>query len=361
MKKSKLTVFFILLLTLTLVLAGCGGNQKAPASSNDNNQQGSSGNNTQVSEAKYVIKMHVNQPVADTSYHYVYAKYLAEKVFAKTNGEVVLDIYPGSQLGTDPDVLEQMKVGSVQSGMLAFPNMINIYKPLNIFSLPYLFDDFNSASRAFNGPTAQKIYQDFENSTGLKILAVYNGGVRGLTTGNKAVKSVEDLKGLKIRTPGTPVLIRTMEELGANAVSISGNEIFTSLQQGTVDGQDSSITWAYDQGYYEIQKHLVLTNHGYTGTCFVINAQYFNSLPDNIKTALTEAAKEAAAYTDGFCEMYDMAVVDKYVSKGLDVTVLDVEKVRPLVQKVWEEFANDVGGMDTIQALIEDGKKNTKY
>jgi len=360
MKKTKLTVFVILLMSLALVLTGCGGNQQAPASSSDTNQQEAS-SNTPVSEAKYTIKMHVNQPVADTSYHYVYARYLAEKVFEKTNGEVVLDIYPGSQLGTDPDVLEQMKVGSIQSGMFAFPNMINIYKPLNIFSLPYLFDDFNSASRAFNGPTAQKIYQDLEKSTGVKVLAVYNGGVRGLTTGEKAVKSVEDLKGLKIRTPGTPVLIRTMEELGANAVSMSGNEIFTSLQQGTVDGQDSSIAWAYDQGYHEIQKHLILTNHGFTGTCFIMSAQYFNSLPENIQNALLEAAKEAAAYTDGFCEMYDMAIVDKYISKGLDVTTLDVEKVRPLVQSVWEEFAEDVGGMETIQALIKDGERKTKY
>lgn len=127
-----------------------------------------------------------------------------------------MDIYPSSQLGADHDVLQQMKVRSIQRRMFAFPDIINVYKPLNFF-LPYLFNDFRSASRAFSGPGSKKI-SVFENASGIKVLAVYNGGVRGITNGTKPVNTVEDLKGLKISTPGIPVLIRTMEKLSASAV-----------------------------------------------------------------------------------------------------------------------------------------------
>lgn len=315
---------------------------------------------THVVAADYTMRMHVNQPVADTSYHYLYGKRLAESMAKSTGGKVAFDIYPGAQLGPDPQVLQQVAAGAVQTASLPFTNMVNIYEPLNVFSLPFLFKDFQSASRAFNGPTAKKIYDDFEKASGVKILAVYNGGARGITNSKRSVNKVEDFKGLKIRVPFTPILVSLIEDFGANATTIDGNEVFTALQQQAVDGQESAISWGYDQGYGEVQKYLTLTNHGYTPTCFVINAEYFNSLPEEMRKKLQEAARDAAIYTDGFCEMYDLAVIDKYKAAGLDVTKLDPEKLRPLVKDIWDKTATRIGGMEIIEGLVEDGKSSLK-
>ena len=339
MKKSNVSLVLIALLFVVLSLSSVS---KASAAT------------------EFTLRMHVNQPVADTSYHYIYAALLAEKMAAKTNGRVKFDIYPGSQLGTDPEVLQQVAAGAIQTASLAFANMVNIYEPMNIFALPFLFDDFRGASRALNGPTAAKIYEGFEKASGVKILGVYNGGVRGFTNSKKAIKSVEDFAGLKIRVPGNPILVQLVKAFGANAITMSGNEIFTALQQNTVDGQESANSWSYDQGYAEVQKYLTITNHGYTATSFLINAAYFNSLPKDIQKLMEESAKEAAMYIDGFCEMYDLAVIGKYQAAGLEVTKLDPAQLRPRVQKIWTDLAGKVGGMDVITSLVKDGQSKLK-
>ncbi len=310
--------------------------------------------------ARHTLRMHVNQPVADTSYHYIYALQLAEKITDRTQGEVKFDIYPGAQLGPDPQVLQQVAAGAIQTASLPFPNMVNIYEPLNVFTLPFLFNDFRAASRALNGPTAAKLYQDFEKTSGVKILAVYNGGARGITNSKKPINTVADFAGLKIRVPFNPILVEMVKSFGANATTMDGNEVFTALQQRAVDGQESAIAWSYDQGYGEVQKYLTITNHGFTPTCFVINAAYFYSLPEDTQKKLTEAAKEAAIYVDGFCEMYDLAVIDKYRAAGLEVTRVSPEELRPRVKDIWAKMAEKIGGMDIINALIKDGESKLK-
>ena len=311
-----------------------------------------------ASAAQYTMRMHVNQPVAATSYHYIYATQLAEYMADRTGGLVKFDIYPGAQLGPDPQVLQQVAAGAIQTASLPFTNMVNIYDPLNVFALPFLFDDFRATSRALNGPTAAKIYAEFEKASGVKILAVYNGGARGITNCKRAIKSAADLKGLKIRVPFNPIQVQMINAFNANAITMDGNEVFTALQQQAVDGQESAISWSYDQGYGEVQKYLTITSHGFTPTCFVINAAYFYSLPEDLQKTLTAAAKEAATYVDGFCEMYDLAVIDKYKAAGLEVTTVDPAELRPLVKDIWSEMAKKIGGMDIINGLIEDGKSN---
>lgn len=318
------------------------------------------GRTSAVAGAKYSLRMHVNQPVADTSYHYLYAIQLAEKMADRSGGKVRFDIYPGAQLGPDPQVLQQVAAGAIQTASLPFTNMVNIYEPLNVFSLPFLFDDFRSASRALTGPTAAKLYQNFEKVSGIKILAVYNGGARGITNSKKPINSVNDFKGLKIRVPFNPIMVEMIKAFDASAITMDGNEVFTALQQQAVDGQESSISWSYDQGYGEVQKYLTITSHGFTPTCFVINAAYFYSLPEDMQKMLTDAAREAAVYVDGFCEMYDLAVIDKYRAAGLQVSRVNPEELRPRVKGIWEKMAEKVGGMDVINGLIRDGESRLK-
>src|SRR5690606_30735228 len=149
--------------------------------------------------------------------------------------------------------------------IFAFPNLVEFYKPFNIFSLPLLFEDFDSAVTAFKGPTARKLYGDFEDHTDVKVLGVFNEGFRGITNSVKPIEKVEDFSGLKIRVPGSPILISTLESLGMSPISISGGEIFSALQQGTVDGQESTVAWGYSQGYAEAQKYLTETRHAVSG------------------------------------------------------------------------------------------------
>src|SRR5690554_1562101 len=128
----------------------------------------------------YRMRMHVNQPASEKSYHYVYATQFSERVAKYTDNAVKVTIFPGAQLGGDPAVFQQLQLGAVQSGIFAFPNLIEFYKPFNVFSLPFLFGDFDSAVTAFQGPTAQRLYDGFEKQVGVKVLGVFNEGFRGI-------------------------------------------------------------------------------------------------------------------------------------------------------------------------------------
>lgn len=312
-----------------------------------------------ASAAEYTVKMHVNQPATENSYHYIFATQFAENMRRSTNGAFKVKIFPGAQLGKDPAVFQQMQLGAIQTAVLAFPNLVQHYKPFNVFTLPFLFSDFKSAAFAFQGPTAQKLYDGFEKKTGIRTLGVFNGGFRGITNAKRAINKVEDFRDLKVRVPGSPILIATLESLGMKPVSISGGEIFTALQTGTVDGQESTVSWAYGQGFAEVQKFLTVTNHAVTGTGLYMNGKYYNALPEDVRKKVDQAALEARNYVNGFNQMYDRTIIEKYKAAGLTVTRIKAEDVRPLVKHVWKEYASSVGGMDVIESLIAESQ--TKY
>ena len=306
--------------------------------------------------AEYTVKMHVNQPATENSYHYIYATQFAERMHRYTDGDFEVRIFPGAQLGKDPAVFQQMQFGAIQTAILAFPNLVEFYKPFNVFTLPFLFEDFKSAAIAFEGATARKLYEGFEKETGVRVLGVFNGGFRGITNAKRAINKVDDFKGLKVRVPGSPILIATLESLGMKPVSISGGEIFTALQLGTVDGQESTVSWAYGQGFAEVQKFLTETNHAVTGTGLYMNADFYNGLPEKVRDAVDRAATEATNHVNGFCQMYDRTIIDKFKSAGLQVTRVKTAEVQPLVKHIWQEHASSVGGMSVIESLVADGK-----
>jgi TRAP-type C4-dicarboxylate transport system substrate-binding protein len=131
--------------------------------------------------ADYNIRMHTNQPALTSSYHFVFGKSFSDLASKYSDGRVKVTIFPSSQLGRDPEVFQQIQIGAVQMGIFAFPNVVEFYAPLNVFNMPYMFDDFDGSARALMGPTAQRIYRTFEEKVGVKTLGVFNGGFRGIT------------------------------------------------------------------------------------------------------------------------------------------------------------------------------------
>lgn len=143
----------------------------------------------------YRMRMHVNQPASEKSYHYIYATQFSERVAKYTDNAVKVTIFPGAQLGGDPAVFQQLQLGAVQSGIFAFPNLVEFYKPFNVFSLPFLFGDFDSAVTAFQGPTAQRLYDGFEKQVGVKVLGVLPKEVDGLLVAGRCLSASREAVG----------------------------------------------------------------------------------------------------------------------------------------------------------------------
>lgn len=306
--------------------------------------------------ANVTLKAHTNQPASESSYQYVYLTQFAERAHRATQGRVSTKIFPAGQLGKDTAVLQQVQLGAVEMGIFAFPHTSKLFRPFNAFLLPFLFEDHAAGTFALEGPTAQKLYGDFEKTTGIKVLGAFNGGFRGITNSVKPIASAKDLSGMKIRVPGSPVLISTLQKLGINPISMSTGEIFTALQQKTIDGQESGVAWGYGKGFAEVQKYLTETRHAVSGTVMVINAKYLKSLSPNDQKAIVQAARDSTLYINGFTRMYDRSVVDKYKAAGLKVTTLDSKKLRPLVKDIWNKYAEEVGGIEVVQSIIKDGE-----
>jgi len=137
---------------------------------------------------------------------------------------------------------------------------------------------------------------------------------------------------------------------------MSTGEIFTALQQKTIDGQESGVAWGFGKGFAEVQKYLTETRHAVSGTVMVINAKFMKGLSAADQMAVTQAARDSTLYINGFTRMYDRSVVDKYKAAGVEVTTLDNKKLRPLVKDIWDKYAGEVGGIEVIQSIIKDGE-----
>ena len=301
--------------------------------------------------AKYNLKLAHNLPPTDeSSYHYA-ALTFKEKVEKLTDGQVTVTIFPSSQLGSDVSVAKKVQSGAVEMEILTANKLGSFFPEIDLYSLPFLLNDFDVAARVFASPVHETITTDLEKKTGLKSLLFVAAGFRNITNSKHAVNKPEDLKDLKMRVPKNKIEIATFKALGANPVNIPGSELFSALQQGVVDGQDGSAAWAYAKKVYEVQKYLAVTHHQLSTSTMIINARYFAKLPQDIKDAIVKAAEETQVLLQKMCKDADDEIVNKFESQGMEITRPDLKPFIELVKPVYQEFAERLGGMDRIKEV----------
>ena len=219
-------------------------------------------------------------------------KELAE---AGTKGRVKVEIYPNSQLYKDKEELEALQLGSVQ--MLA-PSLSKFgplgAKQFEIFDLPYMFRTEQQFVDVTTGKIGQQLMGSLENK-GIKGLAFWSGGFH-VFSANKPLLKPADVKGLKMRIPSSKVLEASLRLMGALPQTMPFSEVYQALQTGVVDGTENILSSYTSQKYYEVQKHITLTNHTHTGYAVVINRKFWEGLPPDIQAALADAMKQSTDY-----------------------------------------------------------------
>lgn len=219
-------------------------------------------------------------------------KELAE---ANTKGRVKVEVYPNSQLYKDKEELEALQLGSVQ--MLA-PSLSKFgplgAKQFEMFDLPYLFRTEQQFVDVTGGRIGQSLLTSLENK-GIKGLAIWSGGFH-VFSANKPLLKPTDMKGLKMRIPSSKVLEASLRLMGALPQTLPFSEVYQALQTGVVDGTENILSSYTSQKYYEVQKHITLTNHTHTGYAVVINRKFWEGLPPDIQGTLADAIKQATDY-----------------------------------------------------------------
>jgi len=279
-------------------------------------------------------------------------KELAEK---KLPGKVQVQVFPSSQLFGDAKEMEALLLGDVQLIAPSLSKFDRYTKKLQVFDLPFLFDDIDAVDRFQATKTGQELLTSMKNR-GLIGLAYWHNGMKQLSTNKDKLQRPEDVKGLKFRIQASDVLEAQFRALGANPQKMAFSEVYQALQTGVVDGQENTWSNIFSQKFFEVQKTIAETNHGLIEYMVVTNAKWWDGLPADVRQGLSEAMKEATAYANKLAfdlnEADKKKIMDAGKAKIQKLTKEDTAAWRKTMEPVWKKFEGDIG-RDLIDAALK--------
>lgn len=282
------------------------------------------------------------------------AKMFKSTLEASTNGAVAVQIFPGEQLGSEEETSQMIKQGTIACAVESAGGGLAPFVPeADLFNLPFVFNDTDHFYRVVDGPIGQKVAAKVEENLDADFLGWWFSGIRNVWNGKRAVATPDDLKGLKIRVMGSPVLIDTFNALGAQATPMSFGEVYTSLQQGVIDGAETDHVDLLVENFYEVTKHVSLTGHMYLAAGLICSNKAMSKLPEDIQ-AKVRAAAEAATTAEraAMATMTDEAL-QALKAKGLEFHDVDLGPFRDKVGSVYAKNADKVGGMALIEEIAK--------
>lgn len=278
-KFKKWGTLFIITLVVA-VLAACNSTEDEGTSSGSG---GDSGSETFVIKAGH----------AASEEHFAQGTFekFKELVEKNSDGRIKVEIYPNGQVGGEREMIEALQIGNLT---MAAPSssVVTAFSPsMYLWDLPFLFKDAAQAHEILDGEVGEKVLQDLE-SVGIKGLGYWENGFRHIMNDKKPITKLEDMKGLKFRTLESQQQIQMWNATGVNATPIAFTELYSALQQGTVDGAESPLALMYAQKFQEVQKYLTLSGHLYSPWPVMVNKKFFDELPEDLQKVVQEAVNE---------------------------------------------------------------------
>ena len=275
-------------------------------------------------------------------------KELAEK---KLPGKVEVQVFPNSQLFGDGKEMEALLLGDVQIIAPSLAKFSKYTPKLQVFDLPFLFDDTEAVDRFQDSVKGQELL-DSMSKKGIKGLGYIHNGMKQMSA-NKALRKPDDAKGLKFRIQSSDVLEAQFKALGANPQKLAFSEVYQALQSGVVDGQENTWSNIYTQKFYEVQKYTTESNHGVIDYMVIVNANWWKGLPADVRTGLNEAMVESIKYGNKVAGDEDKAarqkIADSKQTEMIKLTKADLKPWREAMKPVWKKFEGEIG-KDIIDA-----------
>ncbi len=288
------------------------------------------------------------------------AVYFKKRLEALSKGRIEVDVYPSSQLYKDNAVLKAVAMDSVQMAAPAFSVFSKIVPQLALFNLPFLFKSPEQLHRVQDGPIGEKLKKMITDK-GFIALGYWDMGFKDFLTNKKPFIVPSDAKGQKIRIMASKVLEKQFEAVGANPQVMPFSELYSALQQGVVDGCEEPITNIYTKKFYEVQKYITLSNHGYLGDAVVLSKTFWNSLPKDLQADVKLAFKETTVKERIWMQTFVkkqykiLEAMSKKTGKFKFYTLTSAqrEQWRVAMKKIYPDFyAKDKIGKDLIEAAI---------
>ena len=287
--------------------------------------------------------MRISISVGQNSHQGVGIDTFAREVEKRTAGRIKVQTFYSGSLGGERESIEAVQLGTQELTLTSTGPVPNFVPAARILDIPFLFRDKAHARAVLDGPIGQDMLKEFE-SKGFKALAWAENGVRHMTNSKRPVNAPDDLKGLKMRTMENPVHVAAYKGFGIVTTPMAFPEVFTALQQGTVDGQENPLSVIMAAKFDQVQKHLSLTGHVYSPAIFLMNKAAFDKLSAADKQAFVDAAVEATKANRARVDEDDAKGVAELRSKGMQVIEnVDKAKFQTALTPVYAEFEKQFG------------------
>lgn len=263
--------------------------------------------------------------------------FMGEKLKEKSAGKAILQVYPGEQLGSEREMIEQVQMGSLDMTKVSTSPLESFVPAMSIFGVPYLFRDSEQLWNVLEGPVGEKLLQAGEDK-GLKGLCYYDAGSRSFYTKAKQILTPADLDRMKIRVQESKTAMQMIEALGASPTPIAWGELYTSLQQGVVDGAENNPPSFYRSRHFEVCKHYSLDEHTMVPDIVLISMGAWNKLPEDIQKMVQEAADESSLYQRQLWKEATVDALEKVQAQGVTVYHPDKTTFRQKVRQMHESY-----------------------
>nr|WP_321981589.1 TRAP transporter substrate-binding protein [uncultured Cohaesibacter sp.] len=274
-------------------------------------------------------------------------KELVEKY---TDGRIEVQIFPSNQLGSEQEVAQALRTGSIEGEILYTGNLVPLAPSVGVMMLPYAFtstDEAHAVMDALKAPLNERLPKE----AGVRIVGYFEKGFRVMTNSEREVKNLDDLQGLKIRVSKNNIAIRTFQSWGLDPIPMAWAEVFPALQQGVIDGQENPYTTSISSKFYEVQKYITEIHYLIWSGPIIVSERFYQRLPADLQDALNKAGEDAAAYERDVSAKETAAAKEKLVELGMILSGApeDEEKWQSAAKALWPEFAKDIGGEEWVE------------
>jgi len=267
-------------------------------------------------------------------------KFMSDQIKAKTGGKDSIKVYTMSQLGSEKDTIEQTKIGALDFVRINVAPMNNICPETMVPTMPFLFRSKEHMRKVLDGPIGDEILKACEKQ-GFIGLAFYDSGSRSLYTVKKPVKSLADVKGLKIRVQQSDLWVALLQAMGANATPMPYGEVYTGLKTGVVDGAENNFP-SYDTArHFEVAKYYALTDHSMAPEMLLMSKKVWDGLTPQEQTIIRDAAKASVPYMRKLWDEKELASRKKVEEGGAQIVEVDKKSFSDAMKPVYDKFITD--------------------
>lgn len=335
---------FALFVSMLLLLAACGGGSDDADTTTDSEE----------SSDDEVYTLQAGHSLPDTHPYHLGFLEMAENVEERTDGRVIIEVFPNSEIGAEYELTEGMTLGTVDLVVSSTAPVTNFVPELAVLDLPFLFNDRESAVEILNSEIGDEMLEKMEE-TGIIGLSWAENGFRHITNSKHPIEKPEDLEGLKIRTQENDIHLAAFEELGALATPMAWTEALTALQQGTLDAQENPLIVADQFSLYESnQNYMTLTGHVYSVAVYMMSKETYDKLPEDLRDIVVEEGQKIGEIQRELLIEMDEEALE--VLKDNDVEIIedvDIQPFQDIVKDVYDEFEAEYGYGEVLEQILE--------